>query len=101
MKINYFNFKPWKNKWLITNEQGRYAIVPNEEFQNLIHGRYEQISEEFLEELKRKYFIFDENEEWIVPEKFASKASNTPFIGEKLYGKVKYTICNGKIVYRD
>ena len=52
MKINYFNFKPWKNKWLITNEQGRYAIVPNEEFQNLIHGRYEQISEEFLEELK-------------------------------------------------
>ena len=50
MKINYFNFKPWKNKWLITNEQGRYAIVPNEEFQNLIHGRYEQISEEILEE---------------------------------------------------
>lgn len=45
--------------------------------------------------------IFDENEEWIVSEKFASKASNTPFIGEKLYGKVKYTICNGKIVYRD
>ncbi len=45
--------------------------------------------------------IFDENEEWTVPEKFASKASNTPFIGEKLYGKVKYTICNGKIVYRD
>ena len=45
--------------------------------------------------------IFDENEEWIVPEKFASKASNTPFIGEKLYGKVKYTICNGKIVYED
>ncbi len=45
--------------------------------------------------------IFDENEEWIVPEKFASKANNTPFIGEKLYGKVKYTICNGKIVYRD
>ena len=66
MKINYFNFKPWKNKWLITNEQGRYAIVPNEEFQNLIHGRYEQISEEFLEELKRKYFIFDENEDVFV-----------------------------------
>ena len=54
MKINYFNFKPWENKWLITNEQGRYAIVPNEEFQNLIHERYEQISEEFLEELKQK-----------------------------------------------
>ena len=58
MKINYFNFKPWKNKWLITNEQGRYAIVPNEEFQNLIHGRYEQISEEFFRGVKTEVLYF-------------------------------------------
>lgn len=45
--------------------------------------------------------IFDENEEWIVPEHFASKSSNSPFIGRKLQGKVKYTICSGKIVYQD
>ncbi|MDO5416218.1 MAG: dihydroorotase [Lachnospiraceae bacterium] len=44
--------------------------------------------------------IFDENEEWTVKE-FASKAVNTPFIGAKLTGRVKYTICDGKIVYRD
>ena len=50
---------------------------------------------------KADLVIFDENEEWTVPEKFASKAVNTPFIGEKLCGKVKYTICNGKIVYED
>ena len=43
--------------------------------------------------------IFDEDEEWIVPDKFESKAVNTPFIGEKLIGKVKYTICNGKVVF--
>lgn len=43
--------------------------------------------------------IFDEDEEWIVPNKFESKAVNTPFIGEKLSGKVKYTICNGKVVF--
>ena len=30
---------------------------------------------------------------------FASKASNTPFIGWKLKGVVKATICGGKIVY--
>lgn len=44
--------------------------------------------------------IFDENEEYTV-EKFKSKSSNSPYIGKKLYGKVKYTICNGKIVYKD
>lgn len=44
--------------------------------------------------------IFDENEEYTV-EKFKSKSSNSPYIGKKLYGKVKYTICNGKIAYKD
>lgn len=42
--------------------------------------------------------IFDENEQWTV-ENYASKSSNSPFTGEQLYGKVKYTICNGVIVY--
>ena len=32
---------------------------------------------------------------------FNSKSTNTPFIGEKLFGKVKYTICEGKVVYTD
>ena len=45
--------------------------------------------------------IFDPNERWTVTEEFASKAKNSPFIGESLYGKVKYTICGGEIVYED
>ena len=36
--------------------------------------------------------IFSEGERWKV-ESFASKSSNSPFLGEELYGKVKYTIC--------
>ncbi|MDL2310700.1 dihydroorotase [Peptostreptococcaceae bacterium OttesenSCG-928-C18] len=44
--------------------------------------------------------IFDEKESWKV-ESFLSKSSNSPFIGETLEGKVKYTICNGDIVYQD
>jgi len=43
--------------------------------------------------------IFAPDEAWVVENKFASKACNTPFVGEKLYGIVKYTICDGKIVY--
>lgn len=42
--------------------------------------------------------LFDPNEEWTAGE-YASKSSNSPFTGEKLFGKVKYTICRGKIVY--
>lgn len=42
--------------------------------------------------------IFGENETWKV-ESFASKASNSPFIGWELPGKVHYTICDGRIIY--
>ena len=51
---------------------------------------------------KADIVIFDESQSWVVDKKeFVSKAINSPFIGEKLYGRVKYTICNGKIVYSD
>lgn len=40
--------------------------------------------------------IFDPKEKWIVKE-YKSKASNSPFTGWELTGKVKYTICNGKV----
>lgn len=43
--------------------------------------------------------IFNLDEKWEVKE-FASKSTNTPFIGYTLYGKIKYTICEGKIVYQ-
>lgn len=46
--------------------------------------------------------IFDENESWVVTDaEIASKARNTPFLGETLYGRVKFTICGGNIVYED
>ena len=42
--------------------------------------------------------IFDPEEAWKV-ETFNSKSSNSPFIGETLYGRVHYTVYNGNIVY--
>ncbi len=44
--------------------------------------------------------IFDPEEKWTVKE-FYSRSHNSPFIGERLTGRVKYTICNGNIVYQD
>lgn len=44
--------------------------------------------------------IFGEHEKWKV-DHFASKASNSPFTGWELPGKVHYTICSGRIAYQD
>lgn len=41
--------------------------------------------------------VFDPGKEWTV-ESFASKAANSPFVGEKLPGVISYTICAGKII---
>lgn len=46
--------------------------------------------------------IFDPNEEYIYTEDMiVSKSKNTPWIGKKLTGKVKYTVVSGRIVYED
>jgi len=43
--------------------------------------------------------LFNADEAWTVPDHFFSKSVNSPFVGEKLYGKIYMTICGGKIVY--
>lgn len=46
--------------------------------------------------------IYDPEESYIyTKDMIVSKSKNTPFIGKKLKGKVKYTIVNGNIVYKD
>lgn len=42
--------------------------------------------------------LFRPEERWVV-EEFASKAANSPFLGQELYGRVCRTICRGRIVY--
>lgn len=46
------------------------------------------------------FIIFDPNEFWRV-EDFQSKSQNSPFIGKMMLGKIKKTICNGKVIYDD
>ena len=45
------------------------------------------------------FVIFNPDEEWVV-DGFVSKSANSPFLGAKLFGKIHYTICDGKIVYK-
>lgn len=52
------------------------------------------------EDAAADFVLFNPDETWI-PTEYASKSSNSPFTGKELYGKIKYTICRGKIVYQD
>ena len=46
--------------------------------------------------------IIDPEKEYVIDrEAFVSKGHNTPFDGWKVKGKVKYTICGGKVVYKE
>lgn len=48
---------------------------------------------------KADLVIFHPKESFVV-KKFYSKSANSPFVGWKLKGKIHYTICDGKIVYK-
>ena len=46
--------------------------------------------------------VFDPTAEWTVDATvFASLSSNTPFAGRRVQGRVRWTLCDGKIVYQD
>lgn len=46
--------------------------------------------------------VINPDEEWTITEEDTiSKGKNTPFYGRKVFGRVKYTIVDGQVVYRD
>jgi len=46
--------------------------------------------------------IFDMDGAFVAGEGgYASKSENTPFTGQRLFGRVKATVCGGKVVYED
>ena len=44
--------------------------------------------------------LFDPEADRLVSDHFASKAGNSPFVGERLKGKVAYTICDGQVIFQ-
>lgn len=84
-------------------KKGHLTMIQLMEKMSLNPAKLYHFDKGFIEEgADADLVIFDENELWEVKkEEFASKSANTPFIGAKLYGRVKYTICGGEIVYKD
>ena len=81
--------------------KGHVTIMQLMELMSLNPAKLDGLDRGYIDEgAAADLVIFSEGERWKV-ESFASKSSNSPFLGEELYGKVKYTICAGKIVYED
>ena len=55
----------------------------------------------YLEEGGPADLVLIDKDAEMIPGNYASKAGNTPFTGWKLKGRVKATICDGKVVYRE
>ena len=60
-KLNYFNFKEYEDKYLITNDLGRFSFLDKTEFEKLI--KKEKLSEDKINELMLKRFIYDGSDE--------------------------------------
>lgn len=82
-----------KNNYLSLMELLEKMTINPANLYNLSSGRIREGQQADL-------LIFNPEEKWVV-DKFYSKSSNSPFVGWELFGKVKYTICRGKIAYLD
>jgi His-Xaa-Ser system radical SAM maturase HxsB len=59
MKLNYFNFKPFENKYLLTNDFGNHTFVSKNDFKNIIKKNID-IESDLGCELARKNMIYDD-----------------------------------------
>ncbi|AWI05949.1 His-Xaa-Ser system radical SAM maturase HxsB [Clostridium drakei] len=99
-ELNYFNFKSFKDKYLITNDLGNYLFLSQEEFQKLCDQTYME-DKSLCDKLSKKYFVVDGNRE-IVINKAASELRNHKnylFEGTQLHIFVLTTNCNQNCIY--
>ena len=59
MKLNYFNFKEFGDRFLMTNDFGQYIFVSKEDFQKVLSLELEPDSE-LYKQLIEKRMIYDE-----------------------------------------
>lgn len=101
MKNNYFNFKQWKDKMLLTNEQGRYILLGKRDFLNLVNKRYDLLSKEILQTLKDRFFIYDIDEDVFIEKVANAYRDNKQYLfsATLLHIFVMTNACNMCCVY--
>lgn len=101
MKLNYFCFNKFKDKYLITNEQGYYYFLSQDDFKNFICCNFSMLDEKTIQELKEAYFIYDEDETVFVEKVSSLYRNNKNYIfgATCLHIFIMTNICNMCCVY--
>ena len=100
MRLNYFNFKRFEDKILLTNDFGCYVFVTPEEFSHLLHKSIDQESSLGKELYKKHCVYYDTNLEFSAASKYAMRASKAYLAsGTSLHIFVVTTACNAGCVY--
>ena len=71
------------------------------EMQNIPLSFYHLDAGRVTEGAPADLILFDPKASWTVQKPFVSRSSNSPFLGEKLPGIIRYTIAGGEIIYED
>ena len=100
MKKNYFNYKQVKDKYLLTNDIGRYVFLTKDQFYRFLMDKLE-LEEEITAALKENYFLYDTSDYDFVEEAgsaFRDYRRNL-FQGAALHIFVLTKQCNQQCVY--
>lgn len=98
--LNYFNFRNFEDKYLLTNDSRKFIFLKKDEFENLIN--YElKVSSELYEQLKENFFIFDNNKELFIRDISKEVRSTKQYLFERtqLHIFVLTVNCNLNCVY--
>lgn len=97
--LNYFNFKKFEDKYLLTNDLGRYAFVDEDTFHTLINGSC--LEGNVKQSLLDNFFIYDEHSV-VFAERIKQKmreSKNYLFSSTALHIFVLTNVCNMSCIY--
>lgn len=100
MNFNYFNFKPFGDKVLLTNDLGRFMFLDQDEFEKLMTKKVPEDSS-LCQDLEEKGFIYTGSKLSFI-EKFYlpyQEAKNYAFQPTSLHIFVLTTYCNMNCIY--
>ena len=100
MKLNYFNFKEFHGKILLTNDMGKYAFIEKQDFRNLLSEKMDMqsdVGKKLIETgmiFEGPLLQFSEKNKWRMAEVKSHLSSATA-----LHIFVVTTACNMNCVY--
>ena len=102
MKINYFNFKDLHDgRILLTNDAGYYYKLEQRDFLKIIEEDFDELEDKVIEDLKERFFLFDENEKVFIERAALAYRDNKNYAlyGTSLHIFVMTNACNMNCVY--